>query len=86
MHFKTPKDSNELFSYSLTLKNCLKDYAGKIDKENVIFGIFKNQKLKYAVYVNLKQKKIIEAKGVCNNDIPNRDMRIVKEFVNNLGA
>jgi len=86
LHFKTPKDSNELFSYSFTLKNCLKDYAGKIDKENVIFGIFKNQKLKYAVYVNLKQKKIIEEKGVCNNEIPNRDMKVVKEFLNSLGA
>jgi hypothetical protein len=81
LHFKTPKDSNELYSYSFTLKNCLKNYVEKIDRENVIFGVFKNKILKYAVYVNLKEKKIIEAKGIYNKDIPQNDMETIEEFI-----
>ncbi|WP_175403762.1 PcfJ domain-containing protein [Caminibacter mediatlanticus] len=81
---KLPKNSIELVEYSKKLRNCLSNYTHIHNSKSLIFGIFINNKIKYAVNFDKNQKEIIEAKGFANSEIPKNDFLIIKEFFSNL--
>ena len=78
---KLPKDCLELIQYSTTLKNCLDTYTNKHNNDILIFGVFINNKLKYAIEYNLNSNSITEAKGFANSDIPQHDMNQITKYI-----
>ena len=49
-------------------------------KNSIIYGVFKEQSLLYAV--ELKNNRIVQVKGYSNKNIGDEDMRVVREWVN----
>lgn len=80
--FKLPKTSYELIDYSFKLKNCLDNYINQHNKQCLIFGVFDQNRLKYAIEVDIKSKKLKEARGFANSSINNKDYAKIRTFVN----
>ncbi len=78
--FKLPIDSYELIEWGNKLKNCLANYTSLHNKRYLIFGIFKENKLTYAVNFDKEKKYIVEAKGFANSLVPVNDMNKINQF------
>lgn len=78
--FKLPKDYYELIDWGDKLRNCLDSYLKIHNKRYLIFGIFKGEKLTYAVKFDKEKKYIVEAKGFANSDVCNVDMDKIEKF------
>jgi hypothetical protein len=78
--FKLPKNSIELKNYGNELRNCLSSYTKIHNKRYLIFGVFKEGKLKYAVNFDKQKKFILEAKGFANSNINEKDYKIIENF------
>lgn len=77
--FRLPIDKEELSLWAKKLHNCMFGYAREIeDGKSIIYGVFKNNKLVYAV--ELKAMQIIQALGTSNTIIHNEDMQIIKRW------
>lgn len=82
--FKLPTDLKQLHLWSKKLHNCMFGYADRIHHgQSVIYGVFKNNQLTYAV--ELTRHHINQAKGVSNTSVPQRDMSIIKKWVDCYG-
>jgi len=79
LKFILPKTTQELHLWSKKLNNCMFGYTRSIHAKNsIIYGVFKEQSLLYAV--ELKNNQIVQAKGYSNNNIGDEDMSIVREW------
>lgn len=77
--FQLPADAGQLHLWARQLKNCMFSRAGRIASgNNQIYGVFKDQKLIYAVEVN--SDMIIEAKGVANAPVPEQDYNTIRHW------
>ena len=77
--FKLPFSAEELSLWSKVLHNCMFGYIDDIQrKSSLIFGVFKEGTLLYAL--ELKEQKIIQAKAVFNQSIPQDDMQIIRKW------
>jgi len=73
LEFKLPDSAKELIAWADTLNNCLRGYVKYVEKNHVlIYGVFKNDKLLYAVAIY--RDKIHEAHGKNNTPVPPADM------------
>ncbi len=79
LEFRLPKTVYQLDLWSQLLHNCMFGYSNMIHrKQTIIYGVFKNDTLLYAV--EIKNNKIIQAKAIFNKDIPANDMQIIKKW------
>jgi hypothetical protein len=79
--FKLPFSIEELSLWSKFLRNCMFSYAEKIQYgHSIIYGVFKEEKLLYALELN--EGKIVQAKAVANQRIPQVDMEKIKLWHN----
>ena len=78
--FKLPKNYYELIDWGDELKNCLDSYVEVHNKRYLIFGVFKGNKLIYAVNFDKEKKHIVEAKGFANSNICKNDMKKIEKF------
>ena len=79
LEYRLPLSVDELNIWSKLLHNCMFVYANAIRKgSSLIYGIFKEEKLLYALEV--KGKKIVQAYAVSNQAIPPYDMKKIKEW------
>ena len=78
--FKLPKDSYELIEWGRKLKNCLANYSSFHNKKYLIFGVYKDKKLTYAVNFDKEKKYILQAKGFANSYICKDDMEKIEKF------
>lgn len=79
LKFLLPKTMQELHLWSKKLNNCMFGYARGIHAKNsIIYGVFKEQSLLYAI--RLKNNKIVQAKGYSNKNICDEDMRVVRDW------
>ena len=80
--FELPRDSSDLVKYSFELKNCLNSYIKIHNNKSLIFGVYKENRLKYAIELDKTSKKLIQAKGFANLRVNNEDYKIIVDFVN----
>jgi len=78
--FKLPKNYYELIDWGDKLKICLDSYVKVHNKRYLIFGVFKGNKLIYAINFDKERKYIIEAKGFANSNIFKNDMKKIEKF------
>lgn len=78
--FKLPKDSYELATWGDKLSNCLAAYTNLHNKRYLIFGVFRKNRLIYAVNFDRDNNIIVEAKGFANSKVADNDMKIINEF------
>lgn len=64
------------------LHNCMFGYSKRIhQQQSIIYGVFRAEELLYAVELN--GFRIVQAKSVSNNIVPDDDMSIVNGWQNN---
>lgn len=81
LDFKLPININELSLWANELHNCMASYDIDVYKKRcVIYGVFHNNSLKYAV--EIREKNIKQAKGKFNKDICHSDMQIIESWHN----
>jgi len=79
MIFKLPVSAYELSLWSKLLHNCMFSYAENIERgSSIIFAVFKKEKLCYAL--ELSEGKIMQAKAVSNQSIPQEDMKKIRAW------
>ena len=78
--FRLPKDSMELREYAYRLRNCLDMYADMHNERYLIFGVFRGDKLKYAINYDRLTKSIKEAKGFANAAVEPEVMEKFERF------
>jgi hypothetical protein len=79
MIFKLPVSAYELSLWSKLLHNCMFAYAENIERgSSIIFAVFKKEKLCYAL--ELSEGKIMQAKAVSNQSIPQEDMKRIRAW------
>jgi len=80
--FELPRTSFDLVKYSIKLKNCLESYIKIHNNKSLIFGVYKENRLKYAIELDKTSKKLIQARGFANSRVNNEDYKIIVDFVN----
>ena len=80
--FELPKTSFDLVKYSFELKNCLESYIKIHNDKSLIFGVYKKNRLKYAIELDKTSKKLIQARGFANSRVNNEDYKAIVDFVN----
>jgi len=80
--FELPKTSFDLVKYSFELKNCLQNYIKIHNDKSLIFGVYKKNRLKYAIELDKINKKLIQARGFANSRVNSEDYKIIVDFVN----
>jgi len=79
MAFVLPLTAKTLHAWGRDLHNCMFSYADAIkDRRTVIYGIFKENKLTYAV--EIRGRKIIQTKAVNNRSIVEDDREIIENW------
>ena len=79
--FKLPFSIEVLSLWSNILRNCMFSYAESIQcGESVIYGVFKEEKLLYAL--ELSEGEVVQAKALANQNIPQVDMEKIEEWHN----
>jgi len=79
LKFSLPKTVNELYRWSKALRNCMFAYSDDIHLQNsIIFGVFKEKKLLYAV--EIKNNQITQAKAHSNRTVHCEDMETIKKW------
>ncbi len=82
LEFKLPSTVKELSLWAKILHNCMFGYSRRIhQQQSIIYGVFRADELLYAV--ELAEFKIVQAKAVLNNVVPDEDMKIIKNWKNN---
>jgi hypothetical protein len=78
--FKLPKNEFELYCWAEKLHNCMLSYSSLIkDKHTIIYGIYKNDILSYAVEID--GKNILEISGKYNNPMSKKNKKIVEKWL-----
>jgi len=80
--FELPRTSSDLVKYSIELKNCLESYIEIHNDKSYIFGVYKENKLKYAIELDKTSKKLIQARGFANSRVNSEDYKAIVDFVN----
>ncbi|GAB6074751.1 PcfJ domain-containing protein [Nautilia lithotrophica] len=80
--FELPKTSFDLVRYSFELKNCLESYIKIHNNKSLIFGVYEENRLKYAIELDITSKKLIQARGFANSRVNNKDYKVIVDFVN----
>ena len=80
--FELPKTSFDLVKYSFKLKNCLESYIKIHNNKSLIFGVYKENNLKYAIELDKNSKELIQARGFANSKINSEDYKVIVDFVN----
>ena len=80
--FELPRTSSDLIKYSFELKNCLQNYIKVHNDKSLIFGVYKENRLKYAIELDKTSKKLIQARRFANSRLNNEDYKIIVDFVN----
>ncbi len=79
MDFVLPSTAKTLHGWGKDLHNCMFSYANAIkDRRSVIYGIFKEKRLTYAV--EMRGRNIIQAKAVNNSCIAEDDRTIIENW------
>ena len=82
LDFKLPQNFQELQHWSELLNNRIfADLKFIVNKERVIYGVFKDNQLLYAV--KIEDNEIIQARTISNKFVPTRDMRIIDAWNKN---
>ena len=82
LKFVLPKTNHELFLWGSLLKNCLYSYLNKINSKSIIIvGVFKNDKLQYAL--ELTNGKIHQKSGYNNKAVDESDLEVIGEWSGN---
>lgn len=82
LEFKLPSTVQELSLWAKMLHNCMFGYSRRIhQQQSIIYGVFRAEELLYAVELN--GFRIVQAKSVSNNIVPDDDMSIVNSWQNN---
>ena len=82
LKFVLPKTNHELFLWGSLLKNCLYSYLNKINSKSIIIvGVFKNDKLQYAL--ELTNGKIHQKSGYNNKVVDESDLEVIGEWSGN---
>ena len=77
LEFKLPQSVKELSLWATVLHNCMFGYSSRIHRQqSVIYGVFKNEELLYAV--ELSNFSIVQAKAVSNGPVPEGDMSAIR--------
>lgn len=79
--FELPKTSLDLLEYSIKLRNCLDSYIKIHNNKSLIFGVYKENKLKYAVEFDLISEKLVQVSGFANSRIESEDYKIIVDFI-----
>ncbi|MDF1883690.1 PcfJ domain-containing protein [Sulfurimonas sp. SAG-AH-194-C21] len=83
LEFKLPRTVKELSLWAKILHNCMFAYSRSIHAQmSIIYGVFRAEELLYAV--ELSGFTIVQAQGVLNCDITNKDMNIIKYWEKNI--
>jgi hypothetical protein len=81
LEFKLPQSVKELSLWAKLLSNCMFGYSKDIhQKRSIIYGIFRDTELLYAVEV--KDMKIVQARGKLNNKVADEEMAIIMQWKN----
>lgn len=76
---KLPQTGSEIYDWSCKLTNCLSSYNREIKKkETVIYGFFNKDVIEFAV--EIRNNKIIEARGKYNRNLTDKEMNFVNEW------
>lgn len=79
LEFKLPKTIHELYKWSKKLNNCMFGYSADIHlQKSVIYGVFKDVKLLYAI--EIQDAKIVQAKANSNMSVNSCDMETIREW------
>jgi len=82
LEFKLPSTAKDLHTWGTELNNCMFSYSSSIRKQRTtIYGVFKEQKLVYAV--EIKNNKIIQTKAVSNQSVATSEKSIITQWYNN---
>jgi len=79
LEFRLPYVGSELSKWALSLHNCMSGYAQYIETgRTVIYGLFKNNEIVYAVEVF--NNEIRQCSGKYNNDVDIEDMATIEKW------
>ncbi len=80
--FRLPKTGRELAEWGRDLRNCLASYISRVDKgECIVLGIFRNDKIKYAL--EIVEGEVVQLSGKGNTSPPEKIKKLVKKYINN---
>jgi len=80
LEFRLPAHPQELFLWANELHNCMASFAKMIqEKQTVIFGVFKEDKICYAI--EIKNQRIHQALGKYNRVIEKDDRMIIEQWI-----
>ena len=79
LSFRLPQTAKELHTWGKELHNCMFSYASHIhDQQTVIYGVFKERKLTYAV--EIRNNRIIQAKAVNNKRLSDVERDLINAW------
>ncbi len=82
LEFKLPTTAKDLHTWGTKLHNCMFSYSSSIrHQRTIIYGVFKEQKLAYAV--EIKNDQIVQTRAINNQPVPSLEKSIINEWHKN---
>jgi len=77
-----PGDRTVLEEYGERHHNCVGSYAGRVERgDSIVLGVYREHVHMYTAEIDVRERRLIQLRGVCNADAPKEEEAIVQAYI-----